>query len=465
MPINVNKAIEISDAKIQFVSLVAKAANKRQFLITKGDGGNAQFSTYGRILKADAETHYVTGIVYEPLTEDSEGNFMTAAEIQKAAHWFAKNGDKVDVQHSYEVVEGAAVVESYIAPCDLTIEDATVVKGTWIMTVEIENAELWGAIQKGEITGFSMGGVGKYSEEDTDLNNVEKTAPTVQEEPSAPLTEPQKKGIVKTILSAFGFDVVEKGNMADIYARRTKADNFWNAFYALQEALSGWDYANDTRAFTQNEEDIREALSDFNTIVSDLLLEKGISKMLSESESVNKAGKKISTANKKKLDDAYKLLTELCEDFSEAEDDDDDSNIKKEDPDMAMTEEIKNEIAKAVSDVFAEQLAKSADPANDPPAGQESTPEPAPDALTAEAIQKMIAETVEKAFEDRGLQKNTAPADGDAAPQPISQEEVQKMVNEIVEPILKARGLPSNLNSEASQQVEKSSETFDGFFI
>ena len=31
----IQKAIEISDAKIQFVSLVDKAANKRQFLVTK----------------------------------------------------------------------------------------------------------------------------------------------------------------------------------------------------------------------------------------------------------------------------------------------------------------------------------------------------------------------------------------------------------------------------------------------
>ena len=470
MPNSINKAIEIFDAKIQFVSLVAKAANKRQFIITKDDGGAAQFSTYGKILKADAETHYVTGIVYEPLTEDSDGNFMTEAEIQKAARWFAKNGDKVDVQHSYEAVDGATVVESYIAPCDLTIEDTLVVKGTWVMTVEIENATLWDAIQKGEISGFSMGGVGKFSEEDIDLDDVTKAEPAATAsapaaDPSAPLSEPQKKGIVKTILSALGFDVVEKGAMLDEYNRRTKADSFWNAFSALQETLSGWDYAHDTRAFTQNEEDIRDALADFNLIVTDLLLEKNISKMLSESETVNKAGKKISGANKRKLDDAYRLLTELCEDFSEA-DEDDDSNIEKEDPNMAITDEIRNEIAKAVTDAFAEQLKKAETPDPGLPSEKDpaAPPAPAPEVLTEEAIQKMIAETVEKAFEDRGLQKNAAAAD-DATSPPLSSEEVQKIVNDIVAPILKARGLPSNLNSETSQPVEKSSEAFDGFFI
>ena len=88
------KAYEITDAKIQFVSLVDKAANKRQFLLKKAEDGQAAFTTYGRIVKADADNHYVTGIVYEPMEEDSHGNFMTEEEITKAAYWFAKNGDK-----------------------------------------------------------------------------------------------------------------------------------------------------------------------------------------------------------------------------------------------------------------------------------------------------------------------------------------------------------------------------------
>ena len=62
-----------------------KAANKRQFLLKKEDGGKATFTTYGRIIKADADNHYVTGIVYEPMEEDSHGNDMTGEEITKAA--------------------------------------------------------------------------------------------------------------------------------------------------------------------------------------------------------------------------------------------------------------------------------------------------------------------------------------------------------------------------------------------
>lgn len=171
------KAYAITDAKISFVSLVDKAANKKQFLITKSEDGAANFATFGRILKADADSHFVTGIVYEPMVEDTQGNYMTEEEITKAAYWFAKNGNQVDLQHCFKKCDGAEVVESYVAKCDMEIEGETIKKGTWLMTMEITDADVWDSIQKGDITGFSMGGVGVYSEEDVELP-VEK-----QEEP------------------------------------------------------------------------------------------------------------------------------------------------------------------------------------------------------------------------------------------------------------------------------------------
>ena len=174
MKSGLKKAYEITDAKIQFVSLVDKAANLRKFLITKEAGGKASFTTCGRILKTDAANHYVTGIVYEPMSEDSQGNYMTEEEITKAAYWFAKNGDKVDLQHSFEPLGGANIVETWIAKADFKVGDELVQKGTWLMTVEVTNDEVWAAVEKGEITGFSMGGVGNYSEENVELDNISK---------------------------------------------------------------------------------------------------------------------------------------------------------------------------------------------------------------------------------------------------------------------------------------------------
>ena len=125
----------ISDAHIQFVSLVGKAANKKPFLIAKAENGKANFSAYGKIVKTDSDTHYVTGIVYEPMVEDSQGDCMTAEEIRKAAYWFAKNGSGIDIQHNYEKFEKAQVVESWIAPADFEINKKKIKKGTWLITV------------------------------------------------------------------------------------------------------------------------------------------------------------------------------------------------------------------------------------------------------------------------------------------------------------------------------------------
>ena len=153
----IEKAYAITDAKISFVSLVDKAANKKQFLITKAEHGSASFASYGRIVNADADSHYITGIVYEPLTEDAHGNYMTEQEITKAAYWFAKNGNQVDVQHSFEPLEKAAVVESYVAPCDMSVGEQAIKKGTWMMTVEVDDPDIFEKVQKGEITGFFHG--------------------------------------------------------------------------------------------------------------------------------------------------------------------------------------------------------------------------------------------------------------------------------------------------------------------
>ena len=63
----IEKAYAISNARISFVSLVDKAANKHKFLLTKAENGAANFISTGRIVKTDSDSHYVTGIVYEPI--------------------------------------------------------------------------------------------------------------------------------------------------------------------------------------------------------------------------------------------------------------------------------------------------------------------------------------------------------------------------------------------------------------
>ena len=387
----IEKAYEMSNARIGFVSLVDKAANRKEFLITKAQNGKANFATYGRILKADSESHYVTGIVYEPMVEDTDGNFMTEAEITKAAHWFMKNGGDVDLQHCFEKCDGAAVVESYVAKSDMEIEGETIKKGTWLMTMEITDDDVWDSIQKGDITGFSMGGVGAYSVVDVELP-VEKS-----EEP---------ENLFLQLAKSLGFGgLIKKGEVKTKFNRRVKNDNFYSAWYALKDTLEGNFYDPDTGYwnwdYTDDEEKIRDALSDFNEIVTELLTKEG-----GIVKSLEKAAK-------------------------EAEIQKEDTEMKKEE----MQQVVSAEVAKAMEPITQqlEAITKSLTGGEGADGSVGEVTEEPEGAVTAESIAKMVGEEVAKAF---------------------------KPVMATLEPVMKARALPGNLNDAAGEQIEKSEQHY-----
>ncbi len=425
------KAYAITDAKISFVSLVNKAANKKQFLITKSENGAANFATFGRILKADADSHFVTGIVYEPMVEDTQGNYMTEEEITKAAYWFAKNGNQVDLQHCFEKCDGAAVVESYVAKCDMEIEGEAIKKGTWIMTMEISDTDVWEAIQKGDITGFSMGGMGVYSEEDVELP-VEK-----RDEP---------KGLLRRLAKAMGFEVVEKGAVKANFQRRVKEDNFYSAWYALRSTLEGNFYNPDTGmwewGYNSDESTIREALEDFNDIVTQLLTSDGsIVKSLEKAAKaapspIHKEGKSLSAKNLSAIKGIYDTLGSFLADFQEEPTET--NNVQKEDVDMTSDEVkavVAEEVKKAMDPVVEQLKAIAPVTKGDGEGGSEPpTPESAAPAgdMSADTVAKMVGEEVKKALEP---------------------------VMKALEPVMKSRAIPGNLN-DAAGAVEKQEEHF-----
>ena len=416
------KAYEITDAKIQFVSLVDKAANKRQFLLKKAEDGQATFTTYGRIVKADADNHYVTGIVYEPMEEDSHGNFMTEEEITKAAYWFAKNGDKVDLQHSFEPLDGATVVENWIAKADFEIDGEAISKGTWLMTVEVVDESVWAGIEKGEITGFSMGGLGNYSEEDVELDNVSKQEAS------------ERKGLLKQLAAALGLNVVEKGAMAELYEERSKGTLFWNAFNSLEEILYKYDAITGRWQYETNEDKVRECLEDFNQIITSILTGKeSIIKAIQNDRPIENAGKKMSGKNREMLANIYESLGTFLKEFDDQEEQE---NEKKEDKEVTKQEveeivavAIKKSMGGNVTQKDAKAVEKSESKATE---------------ITAESIEKMVEAAITKALE---------PQQEDS----ITVEQVQDMISAAVEkaisPVLKSKGLPSNLNDSS---VEKS---------
>ncbi|MBW2672593.1 MAG: hypothetical protein JRD89_04140, partial [Deltaproteobacteria bacterium] len=113
---------------------------------------------HAAIIKADEEQRLVYGVVLEPDTVDTQGDTISADEIEAAAHRFLVKSRVVGDRHSKRAK--AEVVESYIAPMDFEWGGQKVKKGSWILGVHISDGRLWQAVKKGEYTGFSVGGFG-----------------------------------------------------------------------------------------------------------------------------------------------------------------------------------------------------------------------------------------------------------------------------------------------------------------
>lgn len=427
MTANIKKAYAISDARIQFISLVDKAANKKKFLIAKSRDGSATFQTFGRIIKADTNKHYVTGIVYEPMTEDTDGNYMTEEEITKAAHWFMKHGGDVDLQHCFDKANGVEVVESFVAKSEMDIDGVPIKQGTWLMTMEISNADIWKAIEKGELTGYSMGGMGAYSDVDVDLETIEKN-----QEP---------KGLLGRIVKAVRLEGVNKGAVKADFLRRVKEDNFYSAWYALRNALEGSFYNPETNlweyGYNPDESAIREALEDFNDIVTQILTSDGsIVKSLEKSarksgQGIVKAGKSLSTRNLETLKGISQQLNEFLSAFEESSEAEGGSEKEEDMNKEEVQKMVGEEIAKALGPV-TKQLEAIAKAAGGDVAADSSEQGMDPDtAITPEAVSKMVGEEIAKAL----------------AP-----------VTQTLQPLMKSRSLPGNLNDTAGAEIAKGEE-------
>ena len=420
----VGKAREIFDAKIQYVSLVDAAANKRKFLLKKAKDGTCSFVNYGRIIKADTESHYVTGIVYEPMTEDTDGEFMTAEEIRKAAYFYVKNSESVDIQHSFEPERSCSVVESWIAKADFSLGGQDVKEGTWLMTVEVTNDDLWEKIQKGEITGFSMGGVCMSSEEEVDLSEMEKNKDK----------QPDNKGLLTKFAEFLGIKVVEKGDVAEMFEERSKENNFWAAEESLRAALRRYDYGSDRYVYETDEDRIREALEDFSNIITGILTgSQPIAKAIEGPEKIEKS--------EESGDDKAPEETN--------------NTIQKEDKEVT-----KKEAEELVAQAVEKALNKSENQPDEQATDQNAAPAAAPEVtekaaesheeITPELLEQMVAEAVAKA------QQPEEPK--------VTMEEIQTMISEEIakamEPIRKANHLPSNLNHESVGKNEKPEEHY-----
>jgi len=379
---------ELKNAKITHVSYVDKAANKKQFFLTKSADKRPTFQKQVDIItKSEDEQKLVYGVVYEPGVADAHNDFMTAEEIEKAAHEFMKEAQNIDTQHDFTAGAGE-IVESYIAPDDLEINGTTIQKGSWVIATKASD-EVWEKIQKGEITGYSMAGTAEVE----DQEEVSKS----------------ENGIIKSFMKHMGafFNglntaAIEKGEVRDNYARNQQLRNVWAAWDSMESAYYGsrWDnYTNEAVDFDR----LLEAIQDFTEIITeirdggDVAIAKALEMKPATTltEEIEKAGRKVSAASMADIETAQTALQNIIDRVSDKEEDE----LKLED------------ITKAVADAIAplderlQKLEKSGEEV--PPAAEGNKDDEIVKSVTA-AVQKAV-EPIEKRLEvietARGISK------------------------------------------------------------
>lgn len=114
------------------------------------------------IIKAATHKQIVYGVVLAPHEVDTQGDFMTPEDIEKAAHYFITQSRVIGSEHGRPIEAG--VVESYIAPADMQFNGplgpCEIAKGSWVLGVKINDADEWAKVLNGDYTGFSVGGFG-----------------------------------------------------------------------------------------------------------------------------------------------------------------------------------------------------------------------------------------------------------------------------------------------------------------
>src|SRR5690349_6710844 len=87
----------------------------------------------------ELEQRIVRGPVLIPNEPDTDGDIVTAEQIERVAYKFAEEYGNIDLQHS--LVNVGKLIETYITPVELNFDvdgqSVSVPKGSWIMGVRV----------------------------------------------------------------------------------------------------------------------------------------------------------------------------------------------------------------------------------------------------------------------------------------------------------------------------------------
>lgn len=124
-------------------------------------GKNFEFTA---VVKSDEPKRQLVGTIYAADKIDTQGEFMTVQELERAAHRALANGVQIDVGH-----DGKPLHKAHAA-----LVESAIVDGVWRGVVQLSKAAWSQLVESGKVKAFSIGG-------SAPRRTIEKGGQTVRE--------------------------------------------------------------------------------------------------------------------------------------------------------------------------------------------------------------------------------------------------------------------------------------------
>lgn len=307
---------ELQDVTITHVSYVKRGANQKPFLLAKSENKDPDIKLNVRVaMSADDEKQLLYGIVYEPDSVDAHGDLMNAEEIEKTAHEFIEHYRNIDTEHN--LIAGAgSVVESYIAPDDMTVNGNIVKKGSWILVTKA-NDEIWEDYKSGAITGYSMYGIARKTiAKEPEVGWLQKTL--------------ENLGIIKSFQDTLQ-ERIDEQLASPYFIMSIIEDDFWN----------NWEW-EDTKV--EELEKFRESLKGAVAHLDDVIASKN--NITKDEDGMVEDKTKVKKTEETQVEDDVKT--------GETPKDETDTQADETVADEKAGDETAQDVAKAFADKFAE---------------------------------------------------------------------------------------------------------------
>ena len=100
------------------------------------------------------ELMQVTYVAMKPGV-DLHGDETSLEDVRLAKESFNKSAMRANMFH-VGMTDSFDIIESYLCPTDVELNTHPVMKGEWLVTIQVHDIELWRMIKEDEITGVSI---------------------------------------------------------------------------------------------------------------------------------------------------------------------------------------------------------------------------------------------------------------------------------------------------------------------